>query len=194
MWCSWYPGLAVALIGLLRARVGQVPRSLWLDGVMVGCAGTAVYAALLLERFLHAAVAGQLAEEGINIGNAIAYPLGDLVLLALVMCIVAVHGWRLSRSWTCLVVPLLASTVGDGAQLSGFIGLDVAVLVWPPFALMMGFAAWQPIDRVDRISIAGRRVFVAPCAARSSSSRSCSTAASAGSASLSFWRRRRSWL
>src|SRR5688500_19034167 len=89
------PPLALAgIVLLLRARARAVPRTLWVDGVIAGLAVGALSAALVFDTVLDN-VEGNAAAVATNL----AYPLGDLVLLSLVVGALAGTGWRLDRTW-----------------------------------------------------------------------------------------------
>lgn len=143
MWCTWYPPVGAGLVLLVRGRVTRVPRSVWLDSVVGGCAVAAVYVDVLLDGYLHGTLRAFAAEVGVAV--ALGYPLGDLVLLALVTGVLVVHGWRVSRSWGWLVVALTGTAVFDGAQLSGVVPARFATGLWPLFALMFAWAPGSPL-------------------------------------------------
>src|SRR6266516_2345248 len=91
------PACYVGLILLVRGHVSRLNGSVWLDGVTAALAAAAVGAALLFEAVLtttggsHAAIVTNLA-----------YPLGDILLLALVVGVFALSGWRPGRLWTLM--------------------------------------------------------------------------------------------
>jgi hypothetical protein len=79
-----YPGAYVALVLLLRARAGRIPSALWLDGLIAALAVAALGAALVFG--VVASTEGSLAAVATNL----AYPLGDLMLLAFVIAVITV--------------------------------------------------------------------------------------------------------
>ena len=94
------PPLARAgILLLLRARARAVPRTLWVDGVIAALAVAALSAALVFETVL-ANVEGNAAAVATNL----AYPLGDLVMLSLIVGALAGTGWRLDRTWMLLAI------------------------------------------------------------------------------------------
>jgi two-component system cell cycle response regulator len=124
------------------------------------------------------AVAGELfvfhtilaAEQGslLAVATDIAYPLGDLVMLALVIGVFALTGWRPGRAWGLIGGALVAMGIADvvyayqaaqGTYLEGTI-LDA---LWPAATLLVASAAWQPPQTVT-LKLAGWRVLVLPSA------------------------------
>src|SRR3954451_1981043 len=95
---SVYPGSYVALVLLLRARAGRVPSSLWLDGLISALAFAALGAALVFG--VVASTEGPVATVTTNL----AYPLGDLTLLAFVVAVITVTGRRPGRTWVLMAL------------------------------------------------------------------------------------------
>jgi len=103
------------------------------------------------------------------VATSLAYPVGDLLLLTLVIGVFALTGWRPGAVWGLLGVGLAGLALADilflwldtrGAYAEGSL-LDA---LWPASALAMGFAAWRPPARQTTIRLEGRRVHVAPAA------------------------------
>jgi diguanylate cyclase len=80
LWLGYYPASYVAVVLLLRSRVNSFRTSLWLDGAIAALAVGALAAALVLQPIADAST-GDAAAVATNL----AYPVGDLVLLALVV-------------------------------------------------------------------------------------------------------------
>ncbi|WP_155123678.1 GGDEF domain-containing protein [Actinoplanes sp. SE50/110] len=155
-WLSWYPLVGAALIMLMRTRISAVPRNLWFDGVMVGCASGAVYAVVVFG-------GRSTATKGwIDLLAGFAYPTGDIVLLAMVTSVLIVHGWRLHGGWGWLVVGLAGSTVIDGGYLAEQVSDRLLYGTWPVVAFALARSAWQPMPRVEQVKLTGRRMFAAP--------------------------------
>ena len=115
-WLAEYPFLGLGL-WLLLARSGKglsSGKSVWLDGLVAALAGTAVAAATLLAAPLEAATEGKFLVFATNL----AYPLGDLLLLGVVLVLCSRAGWRLGIVAGLLVGSLLVST------LTNFVYLD----------------------------------------------------------------------
>src|SRR3954451_17218651 len=102
-----YPGSYVALVLLLRARAGRLPSTLWLDGLISALAVAAVGAALVFG--VVASTEGSLATVATNL----AYPLGDLTLLAFVVAVITVTGFRPGRTWMFMALGFAVFAVLD---------------------------------------------------------------------------------
>ncbi|RJK96719.1 putative bifunctional diguanylate cyclase/phosphodiesterase [Vallicoccus soli] len=107
-WLALFPCAYVALMLLLRRQARRVPPSMWLDGLVGGLGAGAVGAAL---------ASGALAEAQGRLVT-VAYPLGDLVLVALVGLLFALAGWRPSPELRWTGLGLLAHTSADGVWLA----------------------------------------------------------------------------
>jgi len=107
------PPLALAgIVLLLRARARAVPRTLLVDGVIAALAVAALSAALVFETVLEN-VEGNAAAVATNL----AYPLGDLVLLSLIVGALAGTGWRLDRTWMLLAIGVSTFWLADSLYL-----------------------------------------------------------------------------
>jgi diguanylate cyclase (GGDEF)-like protein len=140
---AFYPLAYVALIALMRERIGSFPATRWLDGLIVGSAVAALAAALALGPIVDASTSGSTAAVATNL----AYPIADLTLLTLVVTAASFTGWRPGLSWLTLGGGLIVLGVSDGLYLlqsaqgtyaEGGI-LDAA---WPLGALLLAAAAW----------------------------------------------------
>ncbi len=151
---SIYPAAFGALVLLLRARGGRPPAALWLDGLVCGLSVAAVGAALALN--VVASTDGSLATVATNL----AYPLGDLTLLAFVMVAMIVTGWRAGSTWRLLALAFAVWAVADTIYLyqtavgtyREYTVLDTA---WPAAYVLIGLAAWQPVRRLDSRRLRG---------------------------------------
>lgn len=105
---AFYPGLYIALVALIRARVHRFHASMWLDGLIGTLGATAVAIAVLL------APALQLTDGStVAVAVALAYPVADVVLLALLVAVSAVLGLRRDPVLWLLGAGVLANLLGD---------------------------------------------------------------------------------
>ena len=104
----FYPLLYVGIVLLLRRRVSTFSATLWLDGLLAATAAAALGASVLVEVVVKSTHGSRL----IVLTN-IAYPIGDVLLLALLVFVFSVARWRPGRAWTLIAVGLLCNTVGD---------------------------------------------------------------------------------
>ena len=105
---GFYLPLYVTLIGLIRARVPRFHASMWLDGVVGALGAGAVAVAVLLGPALEV-TEGRLAA----VMTSLAYPIADVVLLALLVGVGAILGVRRDRTLLLLGAGIVAQLVGD---------------------------------------------------------------------------------
>ncbi|WP_245821049.1 putative bifunctional diguanylate cyclase/phosphodiesterase [Geodermatophilus pulveris] len=105
---GFYVPLYVTLVGLIRARVARFHASMWLDGVVGALGAGAVAVAVLLGPALEV-TEGHLAA----VLTSLAYPIADVVLLALLVGVGAILGVRRDRTLLLLGAGIVAQLVGD---------------------------------------------------------------------------------
>ena len=138
------PPLALAgILLLLRARARAVPRTLWVDGVIAALAVAALSAALVFETVLEN-VEGNAAAVATNL----AYPLGDLVMLSLIVGALAGTGWRLDRTWMLLAIGVSTFWLADSLYLvktveGTFVSGGPIDTGWWAGLFLIAAAAWQ---------------------------------------------------
>ena len=81
---------------------------LWMDGA-IAALGTAALGAAFVFDF----VAGKTEGTTLQVATTLAYPLGDIAMLAMVVGVVALTGWRPGRTWSLLLAGLSALVVAD---------------------------------------------------------------------------------
>ncbi len=154
----------MGLVLVLRSRAGRVSPTLWLDGLIAALAVTALGAALVLS--VVAGTDGPFATVATNL----AYPLGDLMLLAFVCAVAVVAGRQAGRTWALVAAGLVVFAAIDtiylyqsalGTYREGTI-LDAG---WPVMYLLVALAAWQPHRRVDARRLHGPRMLALPAGA-----------------------------
>jgi len=161
---AFYPAACSGLVLLLRRHVVGLPRSVLYDGLIGGLGVAALGGGLVLEPILASAVGDPAA-----VITGLVYPLGDLMLIVLVVGAFALIGQRPGRAWALLGAMLLLWAAGDTLLLSrvaaGAPIHDVAgVVAWPLAMLALALAAWQvPRGRSPRPE--NWAVFLIPAAA-----------------------------
>jgi two-component system cell cycle response regulator len=163
LYLTYYPCAYAGLGMLVRGRIHRLRASTWLDGAIVAMTAASVIATIALGPVFGAAATGNLAVVATNL----AYPVGDLILLALATLVVALAGWRPGRGWLMLTGALSLGAVGDIVYLhqsiSGGYGVGgILDSLWIASALTMGFAAWQPSRDRNAMRWEGRRLFIVP--------------------------------
>jgi diguanylate cyclase (GGDEF)-like protein len=146
---AFYPLAAAGVYLLVRARAEELDWRLWMDGLIAALGTAALGAALVFEL-----VAGHASGTTLEVATTLAYPLGDILLLALVVGVVALTRWRPGRTWSLLLAGLAVMVVADVAYIlqSTDGSLPGGTWVEPIYVLAaacLGAQAWQP--RADTI-------------------------------------------
>jgi diguanylate cyclase (GGDEF)-like protein len=157
----FYPLLYVGIVLLLRRRV-SISATLWLDGLVAATAAAALGASVLVEVVVNSTHGSRLV-----VLTNMAYPIGDVLLLALLVFVFSVTRWRPGRAWALIAAGLILNTVGDGLYLyQTAVGtyqegtyLD---LVWPLSLVLIALAAWQRPGRVPRVQLQQRALLGTP--------------------------------
>jgi two-component system cell cycle response regulator len=161
-WLAVYPPFYVALLLLLHSRSGGIRRSLWLDGVIASLAVAAVGTAVVFQAVLDATSGSKTA-----VATNLSYPLADLTMIALVVCVLAVSGWRIGRAWAFFAAGLLVFSVSDCLYLfqtaaGSYVAGGATDLGWVGGCVLLSWAAWQPSARSRRARLEGWGVHLAP--------------------------------
>ena len=162
LYLALFPPLYAGLVLLVRHRVGHFHASQWLDGV----AGTLMVAAFGAGVVLPPVVAageGNAAEVATNL----AYPLGDLVVLALLAALAALTGWRPGRSVGLLALGCAIFASADVLYLyrvaiASELSPGVPELLWALGLVVMGLGALQSPAPPAAVRLEGWRVMVIP--------------------------------
>src|SRR3954471_19907317 len=104
---SIYPAAYVGLVLLLRARAARLGSALWIDGLVCALASAAIGAALVLG--VVASTEGSFAAVATNL----AYPLGDLTMLAFVVVVMVITGRLAGSTWRFLALALTLFAAAD---------------------------------------------------------------------------------
>ncbi len=163
LWTTWvqffnpvpYPSVAdfsflafffMAFLGiglLVRETVPKTSRTVWVDAV-IAAVGVAALEATLVIGPISQANRGDFATVATNI----AYPIGDLVLVTMVVAVFSVRGWRPGRLWWTLGAGLVVFAAADSVYVlrvtSGtYVTGTPLDSLWLIGAFLMVFAAWQ---------------------------------------------------
>ena len=139
-----FPLVYAGLLSLVRIRVGRLPAATWLDGLIAGLGVGSVAAAFVLRPVL------EIGEGDLPlVVTNLAYPVGDLVLLAVVVAVMAVLRGRAGLCWWLLSAGFVALTVTDGAfLLESASGTHVHPSLvdqgWPLAFLLVALASVSP--------------------------------------------------
>jgi diguanylate cyclase (GGDEF)-like protein len=159
-----FPPLVLSgILLLLRSRATEVPRTLWVDGVIAALAVAALSAAIVFE-----AVLGAVEGRAIEIATNLAYPLSDLVLLGLVVGALAGTGWRMDRTWMLLAIGISTFWLADSLYLvrtaeGTFVSGGPIDTGWWAGMFLIALAAWQrPPPRRSRPAEESLRLIAVP--------------------------------
>ena len=107
LWLCFYPLLFAGLFLLVRMRVGRLPLAFSLDALIAGSAAAAV-AAIGFHPY-----GAATSESSLQVVLALAFPVGDLLLVAVAVGALSILGWRADRRWALLVISFLLYAAAD---------------------------------------------------------------------------------
>jgi two-component system cell cycle response regulator len=147
LYLAFYPAGYAGLVLFFPRASRQHRANLWLDGLVSSLAVAALTAALLLQPI----VAGTGGDR-LQVATTLAYPLADVTLLVFVVGLLALNGWKPSRSWALIAAGLATMAVADGIFLwqsahGTYVEGEALDALWPAAAVLLGLAAWQPSRR-----------------------------------------------
>jgi len=159
---AFYPLLYVGIVLLLRRRVSIFSTSLWLDGLVAAAAAGALAASVLVEVVVNSTQGSRLV-----VLTNMAYPIGDVLLLALLVFVFSVTRWRPGRAWALIAAGLVLNTVGDAVFLYGtavgtYMEGTYIDLAWPFSLVLMALAAWQQPGPATRVQLQDRSLIGTP--------------------------------
>lgn len=163
LWLSLYPLCYVGIVGFARSGAHRrVPAGVWLDGIIAGAGIAAVGAALVFPPVLTSASGGTVA-----VTTELAYPIGDLLLAALVVGLLALRGWRIDRAWGLLGGGFVLLAVADcmyGLQVANGASTPSAMtnLMYLLGVALLAFAAWQAASDDRKPNLEGWSVLLVP--------------------------------
>jgi diguanylate cyclase len=137
---AFYPVTYAALMLLLRSQVKRFSLASWLDGAVAGFGAAALCATFAFKAVLHHA-GGNAAGVAVNL----VYPVGDVLLLGLVVGGAAMVSGRRRLPWLLLAVGYALNTVGDIFNVlnsTSFVGTMFNAIAWPLSILLVSVAVW----------------------------------------------------
>ena len=154
---AFYPLAYVGLIMLVRARTHELNWRLWMDGLIAALGPAALGAAFVFDF-----VAEKAEGSALEVVTTLAYPMGDIAMLAMVVGVIALTGWRPGRTWSLLLAGLAAMVVADIAftlqlteeALPGGSWVEPIYLI---SAVCLGASVWQPSEAAEIGSPGERR-------------------------------------
>jgi diguanylate cyclase (GGDEF)-like protein len=162
LWLLLYPAAYAGIVLLARKDSRGPTAGVWMDGVVAGLGVTALGAALVVTPVLKAASGSAIA-----VTTNLAYPVLDLLLVALIVGVASLRGWRLDRAWRLLGLGFLTLALGDTIYLLHVTGGSTTSSV-PANIFYMGgvgliaLAAWHPRSEAAAPRANGWSILVVP--------------------------------
>jgi diguanylate cyclase (GGDEF)-like protein len=159
---AFYPCAYVALILLVRARATRMAAGVAIDGIACALAMAAVAATIAFGPIL-AATGGSVAAVAVGL----AYPLADLLLLALAVAMLVILGWRSERRVIFLAAAFAVFAAADTVYLyqvakGTYVQGRFIDAFWPVGTLLTAYASWMRTRRLADRRLDGIRALVAP--------------------------------
>jgi diguanylate cyclase (GGDEF)-like protein len=146
---GFYPLAYVAIVLIIRQMAGRLTRPNWLDGLVAGLGAAAICAAFAFNSIAQISDGGAVAAM-----TRLAYPVGDLLLLSLVIGGSAVMAGRRTIPWILLAAGISLNVVGDtfnlfqASEYATRIGADLNAIAWPTSILLISMSVWvRPTGR-----------------------------------------------
>jgi diguanylate cyclase len=138
-----YPLAFLGISLLVRETVPNISKTIWVDALIAALGVAALEAALVIGP-ISEGIHGNVATVATNI----AYPIGDVVLVSMVVGVFAVRGWRPGRLWWMLGAGLVLFAGADSIYLlrvtSGtYVTGTPLDSLWAVAAFLMALGAWQ---------------------------------------------------
>jgi diguanylate cyclase (GGDEF)-like protein len=149
----FYPLAYVATVLLLQRGLGRLSRPNWLDGVVAGLGAAALCAAFAFHSIMHLTGGSSLATA-----TNMAYPVGDLLMLMLVIGGTVLLSGRGTGQWYVLATGLTVIVIGDTFNLFsssalvsryGNFGNNFNALAWPTAVFLLSLSVWLPSHFLD---------------------------------------------
>lgn len=140
---SFYPFAYIGLMLFVGRQVKRAARSRWLDGAIAGLGAAASCSAFAFHRLLLSTGKGVVA----TVTN-LAYPIGDVLLLGLVIAGFALLSRRSKGPWVLLAGGMALNVIGDTANLfqktfgTTRAGYAFDGIAWPVAIVAMSLAMW----------------------------------------------------
>ena len=162
LWLAFYPAAYVGLVLLFRSRFTGITAGLWIDGLTAALAAATIGSAVIVQ-----AVLGITEGSFATVATGLAYPLGDVILLSLVIAAFSLTAWRPGRVWWLIGVSLLLFAVGDSIYLyssakGSYVEGQLLDVVWPAALFFIAVASWQDGRVRRRVDIRGRTLLAVP--------------------------------
>jgi diguanylate cyclase (GGDEF)-like protein len=156
----FYPLAYIGIVMFMRGEVRRLTTPNWLDGIVAGLGAAAVCSAFAFHAIVHAAGGDTLATA-----THLAYPIGDVLLLALAVGGTSILSGRRKAPWILLATGMGVNVIGDTFAVFGstsWVSNASQAMAWPIAMLLISMALWvrpRPPDPLVEQKAAG---FVLP--------------------------------
>jgi diguanylate cyclase (GGDEF)-like protein len=162
LYLAMYPCMYVALVLLVGAHLHELRIGMWLDGLIAGLAAATLAAAIVLPPIVDGAT-GDVA----SVAVALAYPIGDILLLVFTIGALGMTGWRPGRVWLLIAAAMLLSAIADSTYVyqtatDTYKANTWLEGLWPAAAVLLAVAAWTPWPHTARKRIEDWRLVLVP--------------------------------
>ncbi len=147
---GFYPIAYVAVVLIMRRDAPKMVPATWLDGVVAGLGAAAICGSFAFSGIVHVVGGSPLA-----VATNLAYPVGDLLLLALVVGGTATLNGRPNLQWLMLAGACSTIAVGDTFNLlatshgPSAVGSALNGIAWPTALMLMSASMWLRPEAVD---------------------------------------------
>jgi diguanylate cyclase len=160
---AFFPLAYVGIVLFIRGEVRRLTTPSWLDSAIAALGAAAVCATFAFHSLLHSAGGG-----GLAVATNLAYPVGDLLLFALVIGSAAMLAGRSRAPWVLLATGMAVNAAGDTFNLFGsgigatHLGVTVDGVAWPTAILLISMAMWVPRGHADPLALQKPTGFLLP--------------------------------
>jgi diguanylate cyclase (GGDEF)-like protein len=160
---GFYPLAYVATVMFIRGDTRRLTTPSWLDGAVASLGTASVCAAFVFARVLHLT-----GDDPAAAATNLAYPIGDVLLLSLIMGGSTVMPGRRKAPWLLMATGLAINAVGDTANLFGTsfgasgAGFVVNAIAWPASLLALSMSVWLPPQPADLRAVQKPASFIIP--------------------------------
>jgi diguanylate cyclase (GGDEF)-like protein len=162
LYLLFFPLAYLALVLMVRRDALRLVPALWLDGAIAGLGAAALCAAFAFRGLEQLAGGGAAA-----VATNLAYPVGDVLLLAMVVTGTVLLSGRRRGAWYLVAVGCAVNAAGDTFNLfhgagAPALGSIVDAIAWPTSLLVMSIAVWIPSAVVDPLAETATPGFLLP--------------------------------
>jgi diguanylate cyclase (GGDEF)-like protein len=160
---GFYPLAYVAAVIFIRGDTRRLTTPSWLDGAVASVGTASVCAAFVFARVLHL-TGGDRAATVTNL----AYPIGDVLLLSLIMGASTVMPGSRKSPWLLMATGLAINAIGDTANLFGtsfgasLIGFIFNAIAWPTSLMALSVSVWLRPRPADLQAVQKPASFIIP--------------------------------